>query len=117
MKAVPPRATTLVSPARWAAMASVYPSTIPAVDVLGLFGVGSWEYPPGESDHVSGRVPDGEDHPASEDVVGAAPAGVGYSGLDRCFVVSDPVAQSGAIGRGPSRASIWPNRRVRFPAR
>ena len=36
-----------------------------------------------------------------------------YSGLDRCFVVSDPVAQSGAIGRGPSRASIWPNRRVR----
>ena len=35
------------------------------VEVFGLCGVGSWEYPPGESDHVSGCVSDGEDHPGA----------------------------------------------------
>ena len=61
------------------------------VDIFGLSGVGSWECPPGEGDDVSGCVSDGEDNPGAEDVVGAAPSGVGHSGVDGCFVVSELV--------------------------
>ena len=75
---------------------------------LGCPGVGSWEFPPGEGDHVPGRVPDGEDNPAPEDVVGAAPSGVGYSGLDRCFVVSEVVTQTTPLVGGPAELPFGP---------
>ncbi len=78
------------------------------VDVFGLFGVGSWECSPGESGHVSGCVPDGEDHPGAEDVVGAAPSGVGYTGLDGCLVVSEPVAQTAPLVGGPAQLPFGP---------
>ena len=61
------------------------------VEVFGGVGV-SGEFPSGEADHVAAVVFDGEDDPAAELVVGAAFAGVGYSGLVGGLVVAEVVA-------------------------